>query len=249
MGSFRHVSQLLSSSGFNPLPASSVPRIPSPASPPPLSVPRPLNHPLQRPDQLFRARPVLSGIPAAMAVTASPSASPSARQQLMQLGQKYGVAYTSGQSLEAYQKRVVQQIVRVKAREHEIPESIALAISKNESGQQMWKDISAGTLMAGRNIREGNLLSTDWGAMQINDKAHPSAFPRAKTDLEYNIDYGLGYLARQRDRVQGSLNLGFGDWDRTIASYNLGHNPSTERAYAIAERYVSHVHRHAQSNL
>lgn len=245
MGSFRRVSQLLSSGGFNPLPASPVAHISSPTSPPPLSVPRPLNHPLQRPDQLFRAGPVLSGIPAAMAVTASPSA----RQQLMQLGQKYGVAYPSGQSLEAYQKRVVQKIVRVKAREHGIPESIALAISKNESGQQMWKDISAGTLMAGQNIREGQLLSTDWGAMQINDKAHPSAFPRAKTDLEYNIDYGLRYLARQRDRVQGSLNLGFGDWDRTIASYNLGHNPSTERAYAIAERYVSHVHRHAQSNV
>lgn len=236
MGSFQRVSQLLSGGGFSPLPASPMAQRSSPALP--VSA-----LPLQRPDQLFRERPVLSGIPAA-----SVSTSGSARQQLMQLGQKYGVAYTSGQSLASYQKRVVQQIVRVKAREYGIPESIALAISKNESGQQMWKDLSAGTLVAGRNVREGQLLSTDWGAMQINDKAHPSAFPRAKTDLEYNIDYGLRYLARQRERVQGSLNLGFGDWDRTIASYNLGHNPSTERAYAIAERYVSHVHRHAQAD-
>jgi hypothetical protein len=245
VGSFQRVSQWLSSSGFHPLPAS--PMLPSP----PVS-PRSAS-PLQQPDQLFHSRPALTGIPAKGTISALPSGTisttGSARQQLTQLGQKYGVNYTAGQSLETYQKRVIQQIVRVKAREHGIPEAIALAISKNESGQQMWKNVSAGTLVEGRNIREGQLLSTDWGAMQINDKAHPGAFPRAKTDLEYNIDYGLAYLARQRDRVQGSLNLGFGDWDRTIASYNLGHNPGTERAYAIAERYVSHVRQQVQDDV
>lgn len=82
--------------------------------------------------------------------------------------------------------------------------------------------------------------------MQINDKAHPRAFPRAKQDLEYNVDYALSYLARQRERIQGSLNLGLGDWDRTVASYNLGHNPSTERALATAERYVSRVKERSQ---
>ena len=165
-------------------------------------------------------------------------------QQLQQLGLKYGVPFRGG-DMQAYQRQVIQTVITHKAREKGIPVEIALAIANNESGTKMWKNTSSAELVAGKNIRDGVLKSTDWGAMQINDKAHPRAFPRAKTDLEFNIDYGLSYLARQRTKVKGSLNLGFGDWDRTIASYNLGHSPQTERAHQIAQRYVGHVRKQA----
>lgn len=199
---------------------------------------------LSAPSQLFQRQ---AQLPLTSPIALPPiRVSGSSRQQLMALGQKYGVAY-SGQDINRYQTQVIQAVIRQKAQSYGIPEHIALAIAKNESGIKMWKDIDRGTLVEGRNIRDGVLKSTDWGVMQINDKAHPRAFPRAREDLEYNIDYGLQYLARQRSKIQGSLNLGFGDWDRTIASYNLGHNPSTENAYAIAQRYVGHVHKQASS--
>lgn len=164
----------------------------------------------------------------------------SPQQQLMSLGAKYGVPF-KGADLNRYQSEVIKAIVRVKARELGIPEHVALGIVGNESGWKMWKDVAAGTLIEGRNVRDGVLKSTDWGAMQINDKAHAKAFPRAKQDLEYNIDYGLRFLARQRQSIQGDLGLGLGDWDRTVASYNLGHDPSTQKSYQIASRYVGHV--------
>ncbi len=189
---------------------------------------------LKTPTQLF-AGAVLSSI----SMTAA-----SPLQQLKQTGQKYGVPFQGGDT-QSYQRQVIKAVITHKAREKGIPVEIALAIANNESGSKMWKNPSSAELVAGKNIRDGVLKSTDWGAMQINDKAHPKAFPRAKTDLEYNIDYGLSYLARQRGRVQGSLNLGFGDWDRTIASYNLGHSPKTERAHQIAQNYVGHVRKQA----
>ena len=161
-------------------------------------------------------------------------------QQLASLGQKYGVPNRSG-DLNKYQSDVIKTIIRVKAAQYGIPEQVALGISGNESGWKMWKNVSTGQLVEGRNVRDGELKSTDWGAMQINDKAHARAFPRVKQDLEYNIDYALSFLARQRQSIRGDLGMGFGDWDRTVASYNLGHNPSSNRDYEIASRYVGHA--------
>lgn len=199
---------------------------------------------LQDPSKLFSAhfsRPALRSPAQIPAISSSFQLNlDSPRQQLMSLGQKYGVPYTGG-DINNYQKNLIKTIIRFKAREHGIPEHIALGIAGNESGWKMWKNLDKGELVAGRNVRDGQLKSTDWGVMQINDKAHPRAFPRVKQDLEYNIEYGLSYLARQRNKVSGDLNLGLGDWDRTVASYNLGHNPKTERAYQIAARYVGHV--------
>lgn len=189
---------------------------------------------LAPPEQIFQAR-----LPALQFGLASRPA-----DQLANLGRKYGVPPHSNP--ERYQSEVIKAVIRAKAQQYGIPEQIALGISGNESGWKMWRNLSTGQLVEGQNKRDGQLLSTDWGAMQINDKAHPSAFPRAKHDLEYNVDYALRYLARQRERIQGSLNLGLGDWDRTVASYNLGHNPSTERALATAERYVSRVRDRSQ---
>jgi soluble lytic murein transglycosylase-like protein len=160
-------------------------------------------------------------------------------QQLRQLGQKYGVPFQS--DANKYQSAVIKAIIRVKAREYGIPEKVALGISGNESSWKMWKNVQTGELVQGRNVRDGVLSSTDWGAMQINDKAHAKAFPRAKTDLEFNVDYALSYLAKQRKSIKGDLGHGLGDWDRTVASYNLGHNPNSQRGYQIAANYVGHV--------
>lgn len=160
-------------------------------------------------------------------------------QQLQLLGRKYGVPAQT--NMNKYQSDVIQAIIRHKAAEYGIPEHVALGISGNESGWKMWKNISSGELVQGRNVRDGELKSTDWGAMQINDKAHAKAFPRAKQDLEFNIDYALRFLAKQRQNIKGDLGHGLGDWDRTVASYNLGHNPNSQRGYQIAARYVGKV--------
>lgn len=160
-------------------------------------------------------------------------------QQIVRLGQKYGVPYNA--NLDKYQSDVIKSIIRSKAADYGIPEHVALGISGNESGWKMWKNVAKGELVAGRNVRDGELSSTDWGAMQINDKAHAKAFPRAKTDIEFNVDYALKFLARQRQSIKGDLGHGLGDWDRTVASYNLGHNPNSQRGYQIAARYVGHV--------
>jgi hypothetical protein len=161
------------------------------------------------------------------------------RQQLTALGQKYGVPFNG--NWNTFQKDIIHAIITHKAREHGVPIDIAKGIAGNESNWKMWTDLDKGTVIQGKNIRDGELKSTDWGVMQINDKAHARAFPRAKNDLEYNIEYGIQFLARQRQSIQGSLGLGLGDWDRTVASYNLGHNPRTEKSLQIATRYVSKV--------
>lgn len=188
---------------------------------------------LASPTSLFRGL-----TPAIASQLSFKGASPA--QQLVSLGQKYGVPQRSG-NLNSYQSDVIKAIIQVKARQYGIPEQVALGISGNESGWKMWKNVSTGELIEGRNVRDGVLSSTDWGAMQINDKAHSRAFPRAKQDLEYNIDYALSFLARQRQSIRGDMGLGFGDWDRTVASYNLGHNPSSRRDYQIASNYVGHA--------
>lgn len=163
----------------------------------------------------------------------------SPREQIMNLGMKYNVPFDG--NINKYQSEVIKEALIQKGRQLGIPENVVLGISGNESGWKMWSDVDKGTVVQGKNIRDGVLKSTDWGAMQLNDKANPKAFPRAKYDLEYNIDYALNFLAKRRNKIQGSLGLGFGDWDRTIASYNLGHNPSTSRSYEIANKYVSRV--------
>lgn len=159
--------------------------------------------------------------------------------QIMELGKKYQIPYSG--DINKYQKEVIKNIIIHKAIQYDIPLNVALGICGNESSWSMWSDPKSGKLEQCKNIRNGVLSSSDWGAMQINDKAHPRAFPRAKYDLEYNIEYGLKFLANRSDKASGNLNLGFGDWDRTVASYNLGHNPTSQRDYEIAQKYVSRV--------
>lgn len=159
--------------------------------------------------------------------------------QIMELGKKYQIPYSG--DINKYQKEVIKNIIIHKAIQYDIPLNVALGICGNESSWSMWSDPKSGKLEQCKNMRDGALNSSDWGAMQINDKAHPKAFPRAKYDLEYNIEYGLKFLANRSDKASGNLNLGFGNWDRTVASYNLGHNPTSQRDYQIAQNYVSRV--------
>lgn len=160
-------------------------------------------------------------------------------EQLNKLATKYNIPFEG--DINKFQKRVIKALVMHKALEYGIPLNIALGISGNESSWSMWKDVSSGKLEQCKNICNGELKSSDWGAMQINDKAHSKAFPRAKFDLEYNVEYGLKFLANRRNKINGNMGLGFGDWDKTIASYNLGHTPSTNKDFEIANRYVSRV--------
>lgn len=168
-------------------------------------------------------------------------------QKLIEAGKKYGVGFTAGEDLENFQNKVIKAIIRAKAKELKIPENIALGIAGHESGWMMWQNIDEKkpSLVSGKNIIEKDnkqvLLSTDWGIMQVNDKAHTKAFPRAKNDLEYNIEFGLRFLADVRKEYKGSLGLGLGTWDKTIAAYNLGHSPDGKNELKIAKGYVSSV--------
>lgn len=161
--------------------------------------------------------------PQAPEQTASQNVLPYA-EQIQALTQKYGVSPSA--SAELQQRRVAKAILVRNARFHEVPVELVLGISGYESGGwQMW-DAQAQPLRSVNRLRNGQVHSSDWGMMQINDLAHPEAFPRAKHDLEYHIGYAVAYLAALHPQAQGSLNLGFGKWDRTLAAYYLGHTPS-----------------------
>jgi hypothetical protein len=170
----------------------------------------------------------MGGIPTNLSGIKTPT------QQIIDVGQKYNIPYTG--DINSYQTRVVKALIMHKAMEYGVPLNIALGVAGNESGWKMWSNIEKGTL-----VKCVNSGSTDWGAMQLNDNAHKKVFPRAKQDLEYNVDYGMKFLANRINSIKGSLKLGFGEWDRAVASYNLGHNPSSKRDYEIAQKYVSRV--------
>jgi nucleoid-associated protein YgaU len=131
------------------------------------------------------------------------------------------------------QSRFIRATVRQQAHMHGVPEAVALGISGHESGGwKMWprvhKKLSQRALFNQNFDPSGEVASTDWGVMQINDVAHPQAFPRARYDVEYNIAFGMALLAKTHGVYQGSLNMGFGVWDTTVAAYHLGHAPRPE---------------------
>lgn len=154
------------------------------------------------------------------------------------------------------QRELIQAVVRNQARLNQVPETVALGISGHESGGwKMWTgrpQQGSQTAQSSQSTREtlfninydpsGRVASTDWGVMQINDQAHPEAFPRARHDVAYNIAYGTALLARTHQVYRGSLNLGFGDWDKTIAAYHLGHAPSAAEMPHI-KNYVAKIRR------
>ncbi len=157
-------------------------------------------------------------------------------EQLDILSQKYRAEALS-------ESTVIRASVLRLARRYRVPEEVALGISGHESGGwKMWQQ-SEQDYTSLENVNyapTGQALSSDWGVMQINDQAHPQAFPRAREDMEYNIAFGMQLLATTHNHIRGSLNLGFGEWDRTIAAYHLGHAPTPEEM-AHTRKYISRI--------
>jgi len=108
-------------------------------------------------------------------------------------------------------KAEIKELIVSTAKKHKVPADIALAVAWKETGWNHYSD--DGTVVAGRNCnKNGKLISTDWGIMQVNDHAHPQAFPRAKTDIRYNIDFSV--------RLLKSLYKEQGSWQKAIRAYN-----------------------------
>jgi hypothetical protein len=93
----------------------------------------------------------------------------------------------AGSTLSSGKKEIIAYIKK-KATEMGIPEQLALATAWTESEMRQFQSDGKTPLSS------GNPDSADWGIMQINDKAHPKAFPKVKTDWMYNIDYGMEVL-------------------------------------------------------
>ncbi len=138
-------------------------------------------------------------------------------------------------------RALIQAAVRQHALVHHIPLTVALGISGHESGGwQMWHPKTRKPLANVNYGAGGQVVSTDWGVMQINDRAHPEAFPRARQDIAHNIAFGMALLAKTHQVYRGSLNLGFGTWDTTIAAYHLGHAPTASEMPQV-QHYIQQL--------
>lgn len=122
-------------------------------------------------------------------------------------------------------ERTINELLNRAADKYNISRQILKAVALRESNWRMYN--SNGTSVSGRNS-----TSIDWGIMQINDSAHPKAFPRAKYDIVYNIEYGAKYLSKQYRR--------YGNWYDAVAAYNAGSAIRKNREY-INQKYVNFV--------
>ncbi len=104
---------------------------------------------------------------------------------------------------------------------HGIPREILMAIAYKESN---WTHY-------GRNgaVLRGRWSPSDQGIMQINENAHPNAFPRAANDIRFNIEYGARYLKYQYDRYK--------NWDDAIAAYNHGSARRKPKSAKLVNQY------------
>lgn len=105
--------------------------------------------------------------------------------------------------------QIDQEIDRV-SEQHGLPPDLLKSIAWQESG---WQQYARGHVLRNENRgKDGRLLSTDWGIVQVNDRAHPEAFPRAKTDVRFCLNYAA--------RLLQSLYKETHDWDRAVERYN-----------------------------
>ena len=105
----------------------------------------------------------------------------------------------------------IRKLLDAAAKKHKVPNEIVYAVAWHESGWKHFED--DGTVVQNENLnKKGRVVSTDWGIMQINDHAHPGAFPNARTDIQYNIDYGVKLLR--------SLYRETGSWQKAVKRYN-----------------------------
>jgi len=122
----------------------------------------------------------------------------------------------------------IRAILRETADRLGIPREILMAIAFKES---TWRHYAKdGTVLRGR------WSPSDVGIMQINEKAHPNAFPQAAKDMRYNIEYGARYLKYQYER--------YGNWDEAIAAYNYGSARRNKKGRLLNQSYVDRVDRY-----
>jgi hypothetical protein len=129
-------------------------------------------------------------------------------------------------------RQTIETLLDRAADKYGIPRPILKAVALRESNWRQYD--SGGNPVAGRNP-----TTTDWGIMQINDYWHPAAYPRAKTDIAYNIEYGAKYLEGQFSR--------YGSWPDAVSAYNAGSVKKTGGQYSN-QAYVDFVLGHARSD-
>jgi len=98
-----------------------------------------------------------------------------------------------------------------------LPAEIGWAIAWTESKWTQFK--SDGTPFS-----SNNETSKDWGIMQINEDAHPDAFPQAKTDWKYNVEYGLKYALVKYNKAKTMYSDRTAIARATYSAYNTGSN-------------------------
>ena len=122
-------------------------------------------------------------------------------------------------------KSTIDELLNRAADKYNVSRSVLKAIALRESDWTMYT-------ANGTPVKGSNSTSTDWGMMQINDKAHAGAFPKAKTDIVYNIEYGAKYLSKQYRR--------YGNWQDAVAAYNAG-SAIVKNGKYINQSYVNYV--------
>lgn len=154
--------------------------------------------------------------------------------QMQRLSVKYGVRPQA--DVKAWQKALVTAIITAESRAQGIDPALPLSVAYHESRLQMWSDPRTGKVVHNDNLRNGTLSSTDFGVMQINNKAHARAFPQVANDMEANIRYGVSLLARIDRKYGQDLGLGLGRWDAVYVVYGLGHVPKTDSEWAWSRK-------------
>lgn len=114
-----------------------------------------------------------------------------------------------------------------------IPAALLKGIAKLESNWRQFDE--KGQPVSGHNTNG----SSDWGILQINDKAHPGAFPKVKVDIVANLEYGAKYLAGHYRK--------YGNWMDAVAAYNAGSPRRTSTGAYVNQRYVDVAFKHAKS--
>jgi len=93
-----------------------------------------------------------------------------------------------------------------------LPFEIGLAIAWTESG---WNQFNS----------DGSPLGSstgDWGIMQINESAHPGAFPGVKEDWKANVRYGVNYAFEKFVKAKNTYQSTHDIARATYSAYNTG---------------------------
>lgn len=121
--------------------------------------------------------------------------------------------------------QVIDQMLTDVANKYQIPPAILKGLAFLESG---WRQYDK----TGKAIH-GRVVGVDQGIMQINERFHPEAFPRARHDIQYNIEVGAAYLKSHFDR--------YDNWTKAIAAYNAGSIKYDQKGHIANQSYVDLV--------